>query len=204
MMNSEEKFFTFIINIIDKSSLSPLLDSIYDYEEYNNAKNGIASAQCIVVDSRNILKCDEEIISEKYKDDILIIQSDSDDISDIYDACEPYIEGKYVSFIDNTMFYDANTLQYIQKKLSMNEKKALSVCPVFVDPNFNKRPYPIVPPKGGYYDVLHSPSKMQFFFGAYFWEKILLRNWASMRMLLQKKIRILLLDIYFSTIKFTI
>ncbi len=38
MMNSEEKFFTFIINIIDKSSLSPLLDSIYDYEEYNNAK----------------------------------------------------------------------------------------------------------------------------------------------------------------------
>ena len=176
MMNSEEKFFTFIINIIDKSSLSPLLDSIYDYEEYNNAKNGIASAQCIVVDSRNILKCDEEIISEKYKDDILIIQSDSDDISDIYDACEPYIEGKYVSFIDNTMFYDANTLQYIQKKLSMNEKKALSVCPVFVDPNFNNRPYPIVPPKGGYYDALHSPGKLPFFFGAYFWEKDLIKE----------------------------
>ena len=79
MMNSEEKFFTFIINIIDKSSLSPLLDSIYDYEEYNNAKNGIASAQCIVVDSRNILKCDEEIISEKYKDDMVFTKVNVED-----------------------------------------------------------------------------------------------------------------------------
>lgn len=176
MMDNEKKFFTFIIHVTDKTSLNPLLKSIYDYEEYNDSGKGVVSAQCIVVDSGDTFIYDENIVAEKYANNILVLKSKSDDISDIYDTCEPFIEGQYVSFVDNTMYYDADTLSYIKNKLSMNEKKALSVCPVFVDPNFNYRPYPIVPQKGGYYDVLHNPSKMQFFFGAYFWKRDLIRE----------------------------
>lgn len=168
-MSNKKTFFTFIVNITDSSGLNPLFESIYDGKSKINA-------QCIIADSKGILDDCPEIISEKYAENIKVITPASDDISDIYHSAEAWIEGKYVSFLDNTMFYQKGTLKYVKEKLILNEMKALSVCPVYIAPDSEQRPYSVVPETGGYYNAANEPKNLQFFFGAYFWEKNVIKE----------------------------
>ena len=89
-------------------------------------------------------------------------------ILDIYNTAKPLICGKYISFLDNTMHYSEDTLQFVYEELSQGKLNAYSVCPVFIDPNENESRYPIIPVESGCFNSVSDPRNTQFFLGAYF------------------------------------
>ena len=156
-----ENLFSIVITVEDGENVNETLESIYK-------RKLEGSVQVILAVCTEEIESVKGLINNKYKEQVEFVRAKSSDILDVYEAAAQSIQGKFVSFITETMYYSENTLHLVEKQIKNQECKIYSIQPVYLDVVKGEKAYPIAPGTSGIYNVIEKPENMQMFFSGYF------------------------------------
>lgn len=89
----------------------------------------------------------------------------------LYQEIMAGVRGAYAALIESGAVYSSGCIQAVLDKVKDRKTDAVSVNPVFCNPNGEIANYPITPSESGQYCVIECPETMQFLLKAFFIRK---------------------------------
>ncbi len=159
--------FTIIIQAESGEHLPSLLKSVFQDPTSDNIQVIVAAK----ADRR--LELEESV--KEYTARLSWCEPAGETPKELYEAAKAQIEGEYISFVTENMYYGKNTFDTVEKKLGEGKLYAISATHENSG-NLIQTPYLMLPKTGGYKDMKALSENLHFYFPGYFIHHSVLEN----------------------------
>lgn len=189
--DAEQKkyFYSAIITLSGDENINRLLDSIFKDPMSEQIQVLLMSEEENPEEVMNAVEAD-------YRERVHILSTPSTDLADVYLAAQSLIQGEYICFLTDRMYYDENIFSAVYEKLQEEKTAMVSIRPVFIDSMQMQHPYPVVPSKAGVIDAKAPANQVHFYLPGCFLAKEVLQECGFDLSVKEEKDKDLLLKYY--------